>query len=220
MMLVRRLAVFISLGFLTSVCSPGQKLDAAFVGGVSFIPDSRVTFAVPCVVPPSSCPPPAFIDHLQTQHHWFLTGSLAVRVLKAKAFDLHLEFPAAGLLSQNLKLSASPAFANQMNSIFVTPSIRVKLAPDAIISPWASAGGGWARYTVDPDITTNKGALQVGGGFDFKVGLKRLRLRAEARDFITGDPTFALVNGPFIGKTEGGLHRHNILLGGGIFLPF
>lgn len=219
-MLVRRSAGFILLFFLTSVCSLAQKMDLAFVGGTSYVSDSPVTFAVPCVVPPASCPPPAFTDHVTTDHYWFVGGSLALRVLNAKAFAVHLEFPAAGLLSQNFKLPSSPAFINQMSTIFVTPSLRVKLAPDYWVSPWASAGGGWARFTVDPDITTNKGALQVGGGFDFKVGLKRLRFRGEARDFITGDPTFALVNGPFVGKTRGGLHRNSILLGGGILLRF
>jgi hypothetical protein len=220
MMLVRRSAAFILLFFLTSVYSVAQKMDLAFVGGTSFISDAPVTFAVPCVVPPASCPPPAFTDHVQMDRYWFVGGSLAVRVRNAKSYAVHLEFPAAGLLSQNLKLPGSPAFINQMSTIFVTPSLRIKLAPDSWVSPWASAGGGWARYTVDPDITTNKGALQVGGGFDFKVGLKRLRVRAEARDFITGQPTFALVSGPFVGKTEGGLHRNSILLGGGILLRF
>jgi len=220
MMLVRRSAGFILLFLLTSVCSVAQKMDLAFVGGTSFVSDAPVTFAVPCFVPPASCPPPAFSDHVQMAHYWFAGGSVAVRVLNAQAFAVHLEFPAAGLLSQNLKLPGSPAFINQMSTIFVTPSLRIKLAPDSLISPWASAGGGWARYTVDPDITTNKGALQVGGGFDIKVGLHRLRVRAEARDFITGQPTFSLVNGPFIGKTEGGFNRNSILLGGGILLRF
>jgi hypothetical protein len=222
MMLGRRFVAFILLFLAASVWARAQRLDLGLVVGVSRISDSTVTFAVPCVVSPaSSCPAAAFTDQLKTDHHLYFAGSLAMRVLNLnKSIALALEIPAAGLTSQNLKLPSTPAFANQMSAIFVTPSLRVKVAPDAVVSPWVSAGGGWARYTVDPEITTNKGAVQYGGGLDFRIGLQRLGLRAEARDFVTGDPNFNLVSGPFIGATQGGLHRHNLMVGGGVVVRF
>ena len=77
-------------------------------------------------------------------------------------------------------------------------------------------GGGWAHYSLNTAGTTeNKGALQFGGGLDFKTGLPVLGFRAEVRDFLTGVPTF---NSGFL--TETGLHHHNILAGGGIVLRF
>lgn len=91
-MLVRRSAAFILLFFLTSVCSLAQKMDLAFVGGTSFVSDASVTFAVPCFVPPASCPPPAFSDHVHMDHYWFAGGSVAVRVLNAKAFAVTWSF--------------------------------------------------------------------------------------------------------------------------------
>jgi hypothetical protein len=220
MMLVRRSALCIVLFLLASVCARAQRLDVGFVVGESRVSDSTTTFTVPCAVSPSSCPPPAFTDHVQTGRQLFYESSLAVRLINLKAVALALEIPAAGITSQNLKLPRTPAFANGMTSIFVTPSLRVSLASDSIVSPWVSAGGGWARYTVDPEITTNKGALQFGGGADFRIGMKRLRLRAEFRDFVTGDPSFGLVSGPFLGTTQGGFRRHNVLIGGGVAFHF
>jgi len=221
MMLVRRFAVLVFLLLITSACSLAQRLDIAFTGGLSKTSDSTVIFTVGCTVPPASCPPPAFRDHLKTDNHYYVGGSVSVHLLDVKPFSFRLEVPAAAVPpTQNLTLPSSPAFVSDITSIFVTPSVMVKLAPDSFLSPWVSGGGGWARYSVDPDITTNKGAVQFGGGVDFKVGLKRLRLRGEVRDFLTGDPTLRLVSGPFTGTTQGGLHRHNVMAGGGVVLHF
>ena len=216
----RRFTAFIFMLFITSVCSHAQRVDVAFVGGVPIVSDSTVTFAVPCTLPPSSCPPTAFSDHLKTTHSWFLSGSLAVRMLDRKTWALHIEFPAAGVFSQTLSLPTTPTFVSEMSTIFVTPSVRAKLLPEAVVSPWVSAGGGWAHYFPDPGVATDKGAIQAGGGLDFKLRSQRLGLRAEARDYITGPPEPALVSGPFVGKTEGGFHRHNLFVGGGILLRF
>lgn len=219
-MRVSHFAVLILLFFLTSVCCSAQRVDAALVGGVSLVSDTTVRFAVPCVLPPSSCPPTAFSDHLQTSHSYFLTGSVAVRLLDRKTYALHLEFPAAGVYSQILKLPSTPTFVSEMSSIFVTPSVRVKLMPEAFLSPWASAGGGWAQYKPDPGVTTDKAAIQFGGGLDIKTRVQRLRIRAEVRDFLTGAPEAALVSGPFVGKPQGGFHRHNVFVGGGVLIRF
>jgi hypothetical protein len=220
-MRVSHFAVFILLFLLMPACCLAQRVDVALTGGVPFVSDTKVTFAVPCSLPPSSCPPTAFSDRLQSTHSYFVGGSVAIRVLDRKTYALHLEFPAAaGVYSQILTLPTTPTFVSEMSSIFVTPSVRVKLLPDSVVSPWASAGGGWAHYSPDPGVITDKGALQFGGGLDFKIRVQRLRLRAEARDFLTGAPEAALVSGPFVGKPEGGFHRHNVFLGGGILFRF
>jgi hypothetical protein len=218
-MLVRRFAILISLLFFTSAWSLGQRLDAAFTAGQSFVSDTTVIFSVQCFAP-GPCPPPAFRDHLQTSHHYYVEGTLGVRLLDAKAFSLHLEVPAAAIPSQNLTLPSTLTFSNTMTSIFVTPSLKLKAFPSFPVAPWLSAGGGWAHYSVDPDITTNKGALQFGGGVDIKIGKRRWGFRGEIRDFITGAPNLGLVNGPFLGATQGGLNRQNILAGGGVTFHF
>ena len=214
-------AVLILPFLLIPACCGAQRVDVALIGGIPFVSDTKVTFAVPCSLPPSSCPPTAFSDHLQSTHGYFVGGSIAIRFLDRKTYALHLEVPAAaGVYSQILTLPSTPTFVSEMSSVFVTPSVRVKLLPDSVVSPWASAGGGLARYSPDPGVITNKGAIQFGGGLDFKIGVQRLRLRAEARDFLTGAPETALVSGPFVGKPAGGFNRHNLYVGGGVLFRF
>ncbi len=216
--MIRRFAVLFCWFLLTSTCSLAQKADASFVVGGSFVSDSKVTFGIPCLLPP--CPAtPVFIDHVQTDNHVILEGTPAVRLLDGKAVSLHLEVPFAGIPSQSLRLSSLPtAVFTHMSSLYITPSFRVKVLPGSAISPWGSIGGGWARYSVDPGITTNKGALQYGAGLDFKIA-PHVGLRGEVRDFVTGSPNFGFVS-IFTESNQSGLHRHNILAGGGVVLNF
>jgi hypothetical protein len=200
-----------------------QAADAAFVAGGSFVSDSSATFGIPCLLPP--CPVgPTFISTVQTDHQVFLEGAVALRLLSVKVVSLHLEVPFAGIPSQTLHLTTTPSsiLAN-MSSTYVTPGFRLKLAPGAPISPYVSLGGGWAHYSLAKGAT-NKGAIDYAGGIDFKTGLPFLGFRGEVRDFVSGDPNFSLANplaGGFKGtSTQSGLHRHNILAGGGIVLRF
>lgn len=207
---------------LLSTAALAQKADAAFVVGGSFVSDSTATFAVPCLRPP--CPAsPAFISTVQTPHQVFLEGALGIQLLDAKVASLHLEVPVAGIPSQTVHLSTAPSavFAH-MSSTYVTPGFRLKLLPVAPISPFVSLGAGWAHYSLASGAT-NKGALEYGGGLDFKTGIPFLGFRGEVRDFVTGDPNFGFVGS--VGGLQGssnqsGLHRHNILAGGGVVLRF
>ena len=186
-----------------------QKADVAFVVGGSFVSDSQQTFSTG----------PGSFNSLKTDHHIFLEGVPAFRLLNAEVASLHLEVPIAGIPSTPLKLSTTPAtVVDHINTVFVTPSLRLKVLPGSPISPWASFGGGWARYGLDSGTRTNKGAVQYGGGLDFKV-LPFVGFRAEVRDYVTGDPNFGL-GSVLAGNTKGGLHHHNVLAGGGILLRF
>jgi|SRR4051812_32936509 len=200
---MKRFFVFIAL-LCASTFAAAQKADAAFVVGGSFVSDTNGTvLTVPTTI--------------HTDHHIFLEGALGVRMLNAHVASLSLELPIAGMTSQNLTLASTPAtVVDHLSTLFITPGVRLKLLPISPISPWVSVGGGWARYSLNTAGTTeNKGALQFGGGLDFKTGLPVLGFRAEVRDFLTGVPTF---NSGFL--TETGLHHHNILAGGGIVLRF
>lgn len=200
---MKRFFVFIAL-LCASTFAAAQKADAAFVVGGSFVSDTNGTvLTVPTTI--------------HTDHHIFLEGALGVRMLNAHVASLSLELPIAGMTSQNLTLNSTPGtVVDHLSTLFITPGIRLKLLPISPISPWVSVGGGWARYSLNTAGTTeNKGALQFGGGLDFKTGLPLLGFRAEVRDFLTGVPTF---NSGFL--TETGLHHHNVLAGGGIVLRF
>jgi len=61
--------------------------------------------------------------------------------------------------------------------------------------------------------------MQYENGLDFKTGLPALGFRLEVRNFVTDDPNFGLVS-VLNGNTSGGLHRHNVLVGGGLLLRF
>ena len=188
-----------------------QKADVAFVAGGSFVNDSKVTFL----------PGSTIVDTVKTNNHVFLEGALGVQMFNAHLAFLSLEVPVVGIPSQQLTLaSTASTVVDHLSTVFVTPALRLKFVPAAPIAPWVSVGGGWARFSTDSGVTNNKGALEYGGGLDFKTGLPVLGFRAEVRDFVTGNPNFGsinLVNGA-IG--QGGFHRHNLMVGGGIVLRF
>jgi hypothetical protein len=191
-----------------SACALAQKADVAFTVGGSFVSDTKTTFLVPSTTLSST---------IKTDHHIFYEGTLGVRLLDAKAASLHVELPVAGIPSQTLKFANLPsAGLNDFSTLFITPGLRLKLLPIAPISPWVSFGGGWARYSLSGS-SNSKGAIQYGGGLDFKLA-PVLGLRAEVRDFVTGDPNFGLVS--VLNGNDSGFHHHNILAGGGIVLRF
>lgn len=150
-----------------------------------------------------------------TYAHWFLRGEGAA---------VALEIPFAALPSQDVK---SPSLTAPRNfaAIYVTPGIRVKVAENRGISPWASVGGGYARFdesstlltgSPNPFTTgTNKGALQFGGGVDLRSPINLLLpigFRVEVRDFYSGQPRFNAIT------TSNG--QHNVLVSGGLVLRF
>jgi len=159
---------------------------------------------------------PSVVETFKFDHHIFLEGAASVRLLNAHLASLHVELPVAGIPSQST--STSPG-AFHLSALFITPGFKLKVLPVAPISPWVSVGGGWAHYsTSDTTLTVNKGAVEYGGGLDFKTGLPLLGFRAEVRDFVTSDPS-ALLIGPSVTPMKG-LHHHSVLVGGGIVLRF
>lgn len=211
---MKRFSILIAL-LCASSFAMAQKADAAFVVGGSFVNDSRVTFLST----------PTIVNTVKTNNHIFYEGALAVRLADAKLVSLHLELPVVGIHSGNQQISISPPVLGgnttitlETSALFITPALRLKFVPVAPISPWISVGGGWARFSQDLGPTTNKGAIEYGGGLDFKTGLPILGFRAEVRDFVTGDPNFGFTN--IVTGDNGGLRRHNLMVGGGIVLRF
>jgi hypothetical protein len=202
---------FLFVILCASTFAAAQKADAAFVVGGSFVSDTKETFLAPSLT---------LTDTVKTDHHLFLEGALGVRLLNAHVASLSVELPVAGITSQKLTLASTPGtVVDHLSTVFITPGFRLKLLPVSPISPWVSFGGGWAHYSLNTAGTTqNKGAIQYGGGLDFKTGLPLLGFRAEVRDFVTGDPNFGLSS--VLAGTNSGLHHHNILAGGGIVLRF
>jgi hypothetical protein len=126
------------------------------------------------------------------------------------------------LASPQRKVKTNIAGAGRdVASLYVTPGVRVKFAPDRRLSPWGSIGGGYGLYE-HSELTVggaanpaarllHRGAWMFGGGLDAKV-FRWLDLRFEARDFYSGRPD---LNVPV---SSGG--QHNVVVGGGFVLKF
>jgi hypothetical protein len=206
-MSLRRFAILLFAFLACSTLSHAQKADASFVVGAAFSTQDNSSVAITCTIP---CPP-GF--HFSNDNHVFYEGTGAVRLANLRLVSLHLEVPVAAIPSAQVVFpSTSPLTPLKLTSLFVTPSLRVKLAPGSSVSPFFSIGGGWAHYKVGSGPTDNRGALQFGGGVDFKTGIPLLGFRAEVRDFLTGQPNF----GTFSVRTG----TQNVLAGGGIVLRF
>jgi hypothetical protein len=145
------------------------------------------------------------------------------QLASARSMALYFEVPALAIPLQDITASKGAVPANY-DSFFVTPGLRVKLAPSARVSPWLSAGGGYALFDesanrIDGTHNTTRGtsgaAVQFGGGVDFRAPIQVLfpiSLRAEARDLYTAKPSYNV--------STGGGFQHNVTLSGGIVLNF
>lgn len=149
-----------------------------------------------------------------------LQANYGYRLLVRRAFALSAEvhFLANGqreIRSQNLRATRDVATA------YVTPGLRLKFAPRARVSPYLSAGAGYALYEqshfrIDelPNMAprfTHRGAVAFGGGVDVPLW-RWFGLRLEARDFYTGNPAF--------NSEVRGAGQHNVVFGGGFVLSF
>lgn len=121
---------------------------------------------------------------------------------------------------QRVVTSTNSGLTKDVASLFVTPGLRVKLFPRGRIAPYFAAGGGWALFEHSTKTlggaanpaprTASHGVFDFGGGVDVKFW-KFIGLRAEVRDFYSGNPSY---NVPLNGS------QHNVVAGGGFVLRF
>lgn len=186
-----------------------QSNEISGTFGLAFSPDAKGLLtcgeAIICSIPPGA------VVNLSITPGFSWQATYAHRLASFKVAGLYLELPVTGASSRNGP-GGFPA-PNEFSSIFFTPSAQFRFLPAAGISPFASVGGGLAHF--ETSLTSAKtGALQLGGGLDFRTPLRMLALRAEVRDDITGRPNFA----PFGGITAS--HLHNLFAGGGVVMKF
>jgi hypothetical protein len=125
---------------------------------------------------------------------------------------------------------ASPAFTVvtpgaslplEYASLYLTPGVRVSVAPYRSVSVFGAVGAGYARYSEsrlradrspNPEQRdTNTGAVEFGGGVDVR-GFGWLGFRFEVRDIYTGERRFSL--------TTPGNRVHNVVTSGGFLVRF
>ena len=166
-----------------------QKLDVAVLGGgqMSFNPNSNVGTAA------------------------VIQGNAGFRLFHLPLLSLYGEVPVTGSFNINSGLPAAVA-AHRYRTLFVTPGLRLKLAPEAPVSPFFTAGAGWARYSPEDSAfdshTTN--VVQYGAGLDFKLA-PFLGFRTEVRDYFTGAPR---IDSTFTDR------QHNVTAMAGLMLRF
>lgn len=161
-------------------------------------------------------------------------GAFARELFNFGAGSLDVELPVAGAPGRDVKISSFltlPA-ALSTSSLFFTPSGRIRLLRASPISPFVSLGGGLAHFgsqttfssiAIGPILVpgrtlsgnANHGALQFGGGLDFRTPLRHFLVRAEVRDFWAQGTTksSSLVQ---ISPER----QHNVFAGGGVVLLF
>jgi hypothetical protein len=120
---------------------------------------------------------------------WALEGTVAHKLVGVPFVSLSAELPIAGSFTSSIPTLSGTSIARSYTALFITPGIRVTLAPSFPISPYVSAGLGYGRFNRQFTDGTSSAqgtfAADIGGGLDLKV-LPFISLRAEVRDFNSG----------------------------------
>lgn len=228
---VKRSALIVFFCCISSIVSFSQKNELSFsVGAIHSSDQTESLQGVTCVIG-GFCGP----INTSTSTGVAFAGSYARQLFNFHAGSLDLEVPLLGAPGRDVKVSAlgtTVPGSLSTSTFFLTPSARIKLLPSAPISPFFSVGGGWAHHGSSfttpslvvngisvPGISgsngSNSGALQFGGGLDFKTPLPHLAVRAEVRDF------WAIgISSPNSGLQVSPERQHNIFGAGGVVFRF
>ena len=185
-----------------------QKNEVSLSAGALSTSDQQ---AFACFINISTCNGP-FNTRFSTSIA--LEGNYVRQVFNFRVASLGAEFPIVGVPSQEVTSTFNRFLVStHQSAFFFTPSARIKFLPSGRISPFLSLGGGLAHHDAARSRTT--GALQFGGGVDFKTPLPHLGIRAEVRDFwaagLQETSAFARVTPE---------RQHNIFGGGGLVIRF
>lgn len=207
-----RLSILLTCLALLSVLAAAQDRDNELTGviGRTFISDQGLGGANASVFNPFVRSGKGISFEVDYAHALFRGGII----------KLSGEVPVMFNLDEDLN-SGVDVVPSDYKQIFVTPAARLNLFPTTAVSPWVSFGGGFGHFSegsqliyggTNPGKSTTTGVIQGGLGLDVKVW-KWVNLRAEVRDFWSGEPDFPLAD---TGKTR----QHNYFVGGGFIWHF
>lgn len=118
-----------------------------------------------------------------------LEGTVAHSIASIPFASAAIEVPVAGSFKSSIPTLAGTTLARSYTSLFITPGLRLRLAPSFPVSPYFAVGLGYGRFnrTLFNGTTSAQStfALDIGGGLDLKV-LPFISLRGEIRDFNSG----------------------------------
>jgi outer membrane protein W len=149
-----------------------------------------------------------------------LQANYGLRVYKGSAVTVYFE---THFLANGLREIASPdsRVSRDVATAYVTPGVRVRFAPNKAVQPYVVFGGGYALYeqskttlagNPNPALRFTHGTtIAFGSGVDAKLW-RFIGLRAEVRDFYSGNPTFNI--------EPSSSRQHNVVIGGGFVLRF
>ncbi len=112
-----------------------------------------------------------------------IEGVFSHRLAAVPLLALYGEVPVVGSFHLNGRNTFTTA---NFSTLFITPGLKLKLAPGMPVSPYLVAGVGYGRFHVatgTAETTDNKTVYDFGGGLDFKV-FPYVSLRGEVRDFL------------------------------------
>jgi hypothetical protein len=216
-----------------SILSFAQKNEVSLSVGAMHSSDQTETLTGIVCILELTCSP----LNTSTSNGVAFEGSYARQLFSFGGTSLDFELPLVGVPERDVKVAnAGITLPGSLSTwtLFLTPSARIKLFQAGPISPFASVGGGWAHFGTSFNFSgitiggvpvpgtafsfshgTNNGALQFGGGADFRTPLTLLAIRAEVRDF------WAIgIAEPSSGVRVSPEHQHNIFAGGGVVLRF
>jgi opacity protein-like surface antigen len=131
------------------------------------------------------------------------------------------ELPVAGSSGSSIPTISGLNIATSYSSLFITPGVRVRLAPSFFLSPYLSAGVGLGHFnkTLITGVNTSNNtlAVDIGGGLDMKI-LPHTSLRGEIRDFNSGGLDIPGVPS-LLSSTVGG-RLNNLFVTAGISIKF
>ncbi len=139
-------------------------------------------------------------------------ATYAGRIVHVPLAALYFELP---VVVGPKSVTRLPSRSNY-SSLFITPGLKLKLAPEFPVSPYLAGGIGYARFHQDSTATVvsqslNKAVYDFGGGLDFKIA-PFVSWRGEVRDFYSGLPNFGSL--PDTGR------QHNLVAQTGLVLRF
>jgi hypothetical protein len=130
-------------------------------------------------------------DEFHVSNGTTIEGAFAHRLGKIPLLALYAEVPVTG----GVNLSASDpatALTTGYSSLYITPGLKIKIAPGLPISPYLAAGAGYARFhgtQSGQEETDSKFAWDWGAGLDWKV-FPHISIRGELREFRSDSVDF------------------------------
>ncbi len=199
---MKSLILWSAIFFFAVSCS-AQKNEFDMVLGNTWSLNSNTTVSIPGISSPLIFPS-------GSKKNLTYEAGFSRRLLSFRPASLSLELNAAGFPT---------TLRGNLASVFVVPGVKFDFLPRSRISPFASAGAGFAHLSTTP-FSTNTAAFQFGGGFDVKTPIRFLKLRAEGRDFLATDSGLAGSLHTFPPVSAEGSSRNHVLVGGGAVLRF